>query len=69
MCVHRVSRPCESITDWMAVTDDDMQECYCGNSLVNGASQAFITWSKCSTHCAGSGTPFLHYLGWCSVLR
>ncbi|KAI8974795.1 WSC-domain-containing protein [Trametes punicea] len=29
-------------------------ECYCDNSVKNGASMTFLTWSECSNHCAGN---------------
>ncbi|KAI0823488.1 WSC-domain-containing protein [Trametes gibbosa] len=29
-------------------------ECYCDNSVKNGASENFLTWSQCSNHCAGN---------------
>ncbi|KAL1948678.1 hypothetical protein VTO73DRAFT_10484 [Trametes versicolor] len=29
-------------------------ECYCDNSVKNGASMSFLTWSECSNHCAGN---------------
>ncbi|KAI0659966.1 WSC-domain-containing protein [Cubamyces menziesii] len=29
-------------------------ECYCDNSVKNGASETFLTWSECSNHCAGN---------------
>ncbi|KAI0367419.1 WSC-domain-containing protein [Pilatotrama ljubarskyi] len=29
-------------------------ECYCDNSVKNGASMNFLTWSQCNNHCAGN---------------
>lgn len=29
-------------------------ECYCGNSFMNGASDTLVTWSDCSIQCAGN---------------
>lgn len=31
-------------------------ECYCGNSFTNGANGSVVTWSDCSSRCAGNST-------------
>ncbi|OJT07433.1 Fructose-bisphosphate aldolase, partial [Trametes pubescens] len=31
-----------------------IDECYCDNSVKNGASMSFLTWSECNNHCVGN---------------